>query len=62
MQMTPNRQSQLLIAGVVFLTAVAARLLVALELSHTPFFDIYVGDSLYYHEWALRLIAGKGND
>ncbi|MGA9666652.1 MAG: tetratricopeptide repeat protein [Gallionella sp.] len=60
--MTPNRQSQLLIAGVVFLTAVAARLLVALELSHTPFFDIYVGDSLYYHEWALRLIAGKGND
>lgn len=57
--MIVNRQSPFFILGVIFIIAVTARLLVAMELSHTPLFDIYVGDSLYYHEWALRLVAGE---
>lgn len=48
-------------AGAIFVIAVVARLLVALELSGSPLFDLYVGDSLYYHEWALRLAAGESD-
>ncbi|MBI5660239.1 MAG: glycosyltransferase family 39 protein [Nitrosomonadales bacterium] len=59
--MTTNRQSPYIVAGVIFVIAVAARLLVALEISGTPLFGIYVGDSQYYHEWALRLAAGESD-
>lgn len=60
--MTINRQTPYFIAGVVFAIAVVARLLVAWELSGSPLFDIHVGDSLYYHEWALRLAAGESDN
>lgn len=60
--MNKNHQTQYSIAIVIFTIAVVVRLLVALELSDTPFFNIYVGDSLSYHEWALRLVAGESQN
>lgn len=45
--------------AVIFLIALVARLLVSWEMSATPFFDIYVGDSRNYHEWALRIATGQ---
>lgn len=53
---------QYVVASVIFVIAVAMRLLVALEISGTPLFGLYVGDSLYYHEWALRLASGESDN
>lgn len=60
--MTPTRQTPYSVAGAIFAIAVAARLLVVWEISGTPLFGMYIGDSNYYHEWALRLAAGKSDN
>lgn len=60
-QVTKDQQSPYLVAGAIFVIAVAARLIVAMEISGTPLFGIYAGDSLYYHKWALRLAAGEND-
>lgn len=62
-QLAPlNLQTQYVIASVIFVVAVGVRLLVAWEISYTPFFSIYMGDALHYHEWALSLAAGKSDN
>lgn len=54
-------RNQYAIAGMVFLVAVVARLLVANDIAGTPFFNIYVADSRNYHEWAFRLATGQAD-
>ena len=41
-----------------FIVALLLRILFLVESSSSPFFPCLIGDSSYYHEWALRIAGG----
>ncbi|MHC4943565.1 MAG: tetratricopeptide repeat protein [Planctomycetota bacterium] len=43
---------------VIFITALLLRLFFLFETRSAPFFSYLIGDSKYYHDWALRIAAG----
>ena len=43
---------------VLFIVALLVRVLFLLEASGAPFFTYLIGDSRYYHDWALRIAGG----
>jgi tetratricopeptide (TPR) repeat protein len=43
---------------VLFITALLLRILFLLEASSAPFFTYLIGDSRFYHDWALRIAGG----
>src|SRR4051812_35558057 len=49
-------------AWIVFGVAVLSRLLVLALFSSSPHFGVQPGDMRFYHEWALRILAGQWTD
>jgi Tfp pilus assembly protein PilF len=49
-------------ALIVFLVALAARLIFLFEFSSLPIFSVPIMDMLFHHQWAHDIIAGRGSD
>ena len=47
---------------VVFIVAILLRLLVLARYTATPYFAQQMGDMKFYHDWALRIVAGQFTD
>src|SRR3954466_14223455 len=48
--------------AIVFGVALLARLAVLFLFSSSPHFGVQPGDMRFYHEWALRILAGQWTD